>query len=149
MSSKLLWGAVLALALNGCLVTGCVTKSITGMTDPMGNIANTLASKIADEGVLKDWMASANANFNNPKAVAFVRVEVASGIGMEGVDGSIAGEGSGDSTRLPAGLREQLIAQLNGPLSDQQRAAILTMLGWNRTPEGGNPNAPPPPNPGG
>ena len=134
------WMIALVMA-GGCLGTGCISKSITGMTDPMGKLADTLANKISDEGVLKEWMAQAGANFNNPKAVAFVRVEVASGIGMEGVDGSIEAKGGGDSTRLPAGVRDELIQQLNGPLSDAQRAAILEILGWNRTPAGGTPAA--------
>jgi len=123
-------------------LSGCLSKSVSSMTDPMGKLANTLAEKIADEGVLKEWMINADAKLDHPGAVAFVRIETAAGVRLEGVNGTIVGKGGGDSTRLPAGTREALITQLSMPISDAQRTAILELLGWNRTPEGGTPAVP-------
>lgn len=121
------------------LSTGCLSKSIVGMTDPMGQVAQTLSAKIADEGVLREWMAEASARLDHPAAVAFIRNETAVGIRMEGVNAEIAGSGGGDSTRLPAGVRAALVEQLGMPIGDSERAAILSILGWNRTPASGTP----------
>jgi hypothetical protein len=87
--------------------------------------------------VLREWATSVDGHVIDPGLETFARVELTTGIRMAGVTGSVNATANGDATRLPAGMRESLINQLDGPISDAQRTAILTILGWNRTPAGG------------
>lgn len=138
------WMIAVVVMAGGCLLSGCssMSKSLTNMTDPIGNVSQVLAEKIADQGMLDQWKASADAHMNNPRAVAGVSVEVKTFYGLEGIDGDVGGAGGGDSTRLPDGVREALLKELDNPATTpERREAILTLLGWNRTASGGNPNA--------
>lgn len=138
MRKRWMIGAVLCGALwcsGGC-------KGLPGgrLEQAMAESAETLNKKIQDEGVLKDFMLDADGHVQDPGLESYVQVTMAAGVHMKGVNGNIVARGHGDSTRLPSGMREVLIKQLEGPLSPEARAAILEILGWNRTPAGGNPH---------
>lgn len=124
-------GGILFLWLS---LTGCSSMQAGNrMMDAMAQAATTLSEKIRDEGVLQQWMIDADGNVQNPGVESYVTLTLAGGVHATGINGSIVARGSGDSTRLPSGVREELVKQLSGPISDAQRTAILTILGWNRT----------------
>lgn len=104
----------------------------------MSEAGQKIAQKIEDEGLLKDWLVNGDLHVNNPGLESYVAVTVAAGVRAVGVNGNIVAAVNGDATRLPADMRASLIKQLDGPISDAQRTAILEILGWNRTnPTGG------------
>lgn len=135
----------LPLLLNGCLTIGCAGL-LPGqrLEQALGQAAEALGQKIVDEGVLKDWLIDADGHVQDPGLATGVCVDIRTYVRAIGVNGNLVSKASGDSTRLPAGLRDELIKQLSGPISDEQRAGILAILGWNRTPAGGTAA---PPNP--
>jgi len=122
------------LAVSGCL-GGCGLPS--GFPKELSQVTQMIVQKVSDEGTLEKWASNIEGNVFNPGVEAYVCVS--SGVRLAGVHGEIDLSAGGDSTRLPAGVREALIAQLNGPLSDAQRAAILSILGWNRQPASATP----------
>lgn len=119
--------AVLAVAV----VAGC--RSPNGLPKEYAAGLAMVTQKIADQGVLNDWASDATANLHDPGMESYVRVETAVGVRIAGMDGRFDLGTQGGGTQLPPGVRESLIQQLDGPISDQQRAAILSILGWNRT----------------
>jgi hypothetical protein len=135
--------AVVALSIMGLfsiMLPGC--KGMlpgSGLEQSLANSAETLNKKIQDEGILNEFMLDIDGHVQDPGLESYVSATFAAGVRMKGVNGNVVARGHGDSTRLPPGMRDVLIKQLDGPVSDEQRAAILIMLGWNRTPEGGNP----------
>jgi len=129
----------------GLVAVGCssMSKTMTNMTDPIGNLTQVLADKVADQGMLDKWNASADAHLNNPRAVAGVAVEVKTFYGLEGIDGDVGGQGGGDSTRLPDGVRAALLKEMDDPATTpERREELMVLMGWNRTPAGGNTNPP-------
>lgn len=122
----MLIATMLALA-SGC-AGGC---TLNPMERTIAKLGAAIEKKIADEGVLESWATEAEGDLYEPGFAAFVCVET--GVRVKGLQGRVTAKAGGDSTRLPAGLREALIAQLSQPISDEQRAAILQTLGWNRT----------------
>jgi hypothetical protein len=132
-----LWKMIAWLAgiwLAVVLVTGCSLTGGNKIMDAMAASAETLNKKIQDEGVLKEWMVGASGHVQNPGVESYVEVRMTGGVRAIGVDGNVEARGSGDATRLPAGVRDELIKELGGPISDARRDAIMVILGWNRTP---------------
>lgn len=129
-------GGLCAWSACGCQLPGSKLEAALAQS------AETLAKKIQDEGVLQAWMLDADGHVQDPGLESYVSATFAAGVRAKGVNGNIVARGNGDSTRLPAGVRESLIKQLDGPISDLQREAIMIMLGWNRTPAGGTPTPP-------
>lgn len=132
---------VALLAVNGCLTGGCKLPG-SRLEMALADAADQLGKKVADEGVLEKFLLDADGHVQDPGLESYVQVTMAAGVRAKGINGNIVARASGDSTRLPAGMRETLVKQLDGPLSDEQRAAILQILGWNRTPPGGTPGGP-------
>jgi len=127
-------GGACLLALSGCL-EGCQLPN--AFPRELAEATKMIVQKVADEGTLEKWASNVEGDVFNPGVEAYVCVS--SGVRLVGVQGEIDLTAGGDSTRLPSGVRDALIAQLSGPLGDQQRMAILEILGWNRTPAGGTP----------
>lgn len=143
MKKILVWLTVLWLMLSS---TGCLSmsKSVTGMMDPMGNLTQVLADKIQSEGMLDKWLLNADAHFNNPRVVAGIVFEVKTIVGVEGTSGNVIAEGAGDSVRLDPAVVDALVEEMKNPnTSNERRNAIMMILGWNRTFEGGNDRASP------
>lgn len=130
-----LLGIAYLLGAMGCL-GGCQLPS--AFPKELAQATQMIVQKVSDEGTLEKWASNVEGNVFNPGVEAYVCVS--SGVRLAGVQGEIDLTAGGDSTRLPAGVREALIAQLGMPISDEQRAGILAILGWNRTPAGGTPN---------
>jgi len=134
------WKIFIGLVLGWLLILGAGCQ-MPGqrLENAMADSAQTLARKIQDEGVLQDWMMDADGHVQDPGLESYVSATFASGVRARGINGNIIARGHGDSTRLPAGTRETLLRQLDGPISDEQRTAILTILGWNRAATPGGP----------
>lgn len=125
-----------------CLIFGC-SSMLPGarLEQALGQAAEKLSEKIADEGVLNDWLIDADGHVQDPGLATGVCVDIRTYVRAIGINGNLTSKASGDSTRLPAGLRDELIKQLSLPLTQEQRDGILQILGWNRTPAGGTPTA--------
>ncbi len=118
-------------------VGGCVTAP-QAMPREFGQVVETLAQKMLDETVMDDFLARLDGHLQNPGLELFINNRLSIGGRFVGTNGNLVVDTSGTGTMLPAGVREALIQQLDGPLSDEQRAVILAILGWNRvTPEPG------------
>ena len=134
--------AVCALAC--VILSGCASNPFTGgaemsaLPGEYGNVAGVIADLIKDQGILKDFDGDGRVDVMDPGFAFYVKTEVGGRLVGTNADLEFGVEGTG--SRLPAGLRESLIGQLNGPISDEQRSAILEILGWNRQP--GNPGGP-------
>ena len=106
----------------------------------LGQAAEQIAVKIQDEGVLDKFLLDADGHVQDPGLESYVQVTIAAGVHAKGINGNIVARASGDSTRLPAGVREAMLKELDNPnTSDARKDAIYVLLGWNRTPGGGNP----------
>ena len=99
----------------------------------VGELGKVVAAKIADEGTLQSFTSNLDGHVQDPGIESYVEIRAAAGVRAVGANGNITAAAHGDSTRLPAGMRDALIEQLKQPISDEQRAAILEILGWNRT----------------
>ena len=85
--------------------------------------------KIADQGMLEEWMGNAKGNFNNPGFEIQNGLLFVTRVRAIGVNGSIEGSAGGGGTGLAPGTREVLLEQLKEPnLSAEQVAAILAVL---------------------
>ncbi len=121
--------------------------NVKGFANSLDGIGGVLVETIADQGVLDKFLASIIGNLQNPGMKLFESTERSWGIRSIGVAGRVDGSMSGTGTQLPKGLRDALVDQLDAPISDEQRATILAILGWNRIESPHNP--PPPPGAGG
>lgn len=128
---RTLWFGILLVMAEGCLVTGCRSPNALPREYAAGLMMVT--AKVADQGVLDDWTSDAMANLQNPGLETYVTTTVAAGVRIVGMNGRFDLGAGGDGTQLPPGMREELMDQLGQPISDAQREAILTILGWNRT----------------
>lgn len=129
---KLLFAGIALLGLNGCLA-GCSMLGNKNMfPDELTALVKVTAQQIADQGVIDQFTTDIKGNVQDPGVESYVSIKLAAGVRMVGVNGDIDVSTGGSGTVLPAGTREVLIKQLDGPLSDEQRAAILEILGWNR-----------------
>jgi len=123
-------------------VLGCVTLWHTvgclpsAMPKEFAQVAEQMVSQVRDQGVLDDFKSNLDANVQNPGLESYVKIVTAMGIRLVGVNGEVDLATRGAGTKLPRGLRESLISQLDGPISDEQRNGILQILGWNRQQEG-------------
>ena len=118
--------------LAGCQANPFTGGSeISGLPGEYGKIAMVLANIVKDQGVLKDFDGSGRIDIMDPGFAFYTKTEFGGRIVGTNADLELNMDGTG--TTLPAGVRDALITQLNGPLSDAQRNAILEILGWNRT----------------
>ena len=115
-------------ALIGC--AGCT--GINAFPRELTQVAEGMTKMVQDQGVLDRFESGLAGNLQNPGLESYVRVTFATGVHLVGMNGEVDLTTAGAGTMLPAGLREALIAQLDAPISDEQRAAILAILGWNR-----------------
>ena len=128
-----LMGLMGLMGLLGLGLPGCgLPKGINTIPEQLGKALEGLTSMVKDQGVLENFTTDAEGNFVNPGVETYAGVIIVSGVRLQGVSGQIAAKGSGTGTMLPPELRASLIRQLDGPISDEQRAAILEILGWNR-----------------
>lgn len=134
---KLLLTALLVYLAG--LLPGCVTPY--AMPREFAAVATAMVEQVKDQGVLDKFSSALDANVQNPGLETYIKVTTATGVRLVGVNGEVDLMTAGTGTQLPAGLRQSLIDQLDGPLSDSQRSAILTVLGWNRVE---SPHNPPP-----
>ena len=136
------WKIVLVVLFAVWAVPGCQMpgENLVGVLKDTGQ---ALVTQIGAEGVLDKYTFDANAHMNNPGVEAESCICAKSALRMIGVDGDMATAASGTGTQLPTGLSQALIDQLSQPISDEQRAAILEILGWNRVPSEHNPPAVP------
>jgi hypothetical protein len=140
---RLLFAAITMIGLNGCL-SGCSMLGNKNMfPDELTQLVQVTAEQIADQGVIDQFATDIKGNVQDPGVESYVSIKLAAGVRMVGVNGDIDVTTGGTGTVLPAGTRETLIKQLDGPLSDDQRTAILEILGWNRK----QPAVATPPNP--
>ena len=110
---------------------GCVSPN--GFPKEMSYALTKAVDKVADQGMLDTWKTNLRGHINDPGVESYATVTIAAGVRLTGVDGDMNFDSGGGATKLPPGVREELIKQLDGPLSDEQRANILGLLGWNRT----------------
>lgn len=134
MFANWIWPIVLVFLMffNG----GCLS-GLSGFPSEMGQAANVLAEMVRDQGVMDKFLGQLEGNIYDPGIETYVKVS--SGIHLVGTQGSIDLTTEGTGTQLPTGVKQALIDQLSGPLSDDQRVAILTILGWNRIESAHNP----------
>ena len=119
------------LIVIGILIGGCVGGP-QAMPAEFAGIVTKITDKAIDETVLDSMVSNMRGHVLNPGVEAYVVIELAAGARIKGMDGDVMLDTSGTGTKLPSGMREALIRQLDGPLSDEQRAAIFEILGWNR-----------------
>jgi hypothetical protein len=146
MMAFMLWGTMGAgCAPDQKIVIDSVKTELAAdmrsvMKEELNKIPNTsteafkpLVQMVADQGVLKDFMAAALANYQDPNiAITHTTIEKW-GVGFDGINGRVDFSTKGVGTELPAALRQELIDELKDPrLPDAQRQAILDILGWNR-----------------
>lgn len=131
---------IACLLCLGLIASGC-GMGPSGFPKELATVAEKMATMVEEQGVMDDFASNIAGTVNNPGMESYVGMELTAGVRIAGVDGSIDLTTSGTGTQLPAGVRKALIEQLDGPLSDDQRAAILAILGWNRTV---SPHNPPP-----
>ncbi len=117
--------------------TGCNLP--TGLPKEFAEVADAMTAMVTDQGVLNQFTSGIDGHIQNPGLETYLSVRTTAGVRIVGVNGEVDLQAEGGGTQLPKGAREALIAQLSGTLSDDQRAAILTILGWNRA----NPQPPP------
>lgn len=121
--------AMASLVLIG--LTGCAPQLSTREFAP---IIKQMAEMINEQGVLDQFTSSAEGSFINPGLEAYMVLEAKGGVRLQGAEGELMLATSGTGTQLPSGLKQSLIDQLSQPIGDDQRNAILQILGWNRTP---------------
>ena len=122
------FGAVLGLIL-AVLAIGCAPNALP---KEFVAFASVMAEQIKDQGILDEWAQRWAAEGVEPGFEFYTGIEFVGGARLPGVAGRAVIEASGDGTQLPANTREALIQQLDQPISDDQRSAILKILGWNR-----------------
>ncbi len=114
-------------------VSGCGAPM--GFPKELGDAVQVITEMVRDQGLLDQFTSSIDGHVNDPGIEVFVDITVASGVRMIGVDGNVSLDASGIGTQLPTEVRSHLIRKLDEPnLSDEQRAAILDLLGWNVPP---------------
>lgn len=127
----------------GVLLLGFGCGPPMGLPKEFGAAAGVLTGMVADQGLLDEFIGNIRGHVNEPGMAVFATIEFTSGVKIVGVDGDVSLQGSGVGTQLPAALRESLIARLDQPnLTEDQRAAILDLLGWRVPPSLRNPNGP-------
>lgn len=104
---------------------GCAA---TALPAGYGDALAMIVEKVADQGMLERWSSDAAAHVINPGVETSISITTSATVRLVGMDGQIELDTGGGGTKLAPGLREALIAQLDGPLSDEQRAAIIRML---------------------
>jgi hypothetical protein len=130
--------AILAV-LFGAL-GGCGPSSLpAAMPAEFYGVVDKIAVMVEDQGVLDEFVSDVDGHVQNPGIATYVTVTVEGGVRLVGVNGNVVLETFGTGSQLPSGVRAELIKQLSGPLSDERRAAILAILGWNRVPSDHNP----------
>ena len=134
-----------------CVMVGCNNNPFTGGNGIGGlpkeyqNMALVLSELVRDQGILKDFDGAGRVDVMDPGGALYTKTEV--GFRIVGTNADLELNVDGTGTRMPAGMRDALLQQLAGPISDAQRDAILTILGYNRQP--GNPGGPTWTQPGG
>ena len=120
------------------LVAGCL-QGMSAFPKELGVAAEAMVKMVADQGVLDEFTQELAGNVQDPGLETYGQFTVTSGVRIVGVNGQIDLRTKGTGTQLPADVRASLIEQLDGPISDEQRANILGVLGWNRVESGHNP----------
>lgn len=134
VSLGILTVGVMGLCL--CALPGCASPRLgNALPAEYAGGLTMVTEKIADQGMLDKWLANATSNIQDPGLESYVQVTTAAGVRIVGMNGRFDMNAGGDSTRLPPGVRAELIDQLGMPISDDQREAILRLLGWNREQE--------------
>jgi len=126
-----------ALLLPAC---GCL-QGLSAFPRELGVAADAMVNMVRDQGVLDDFTQELAGNVQDPGLETYGQFTVTSGVRIVGVNGQVDLRSRGSGTQLPAGLRTALLEMLEAPISDEQRAAILTIFGWNRQE---SPHNPPP-----
>ncbi|MCG8406738.1 MAG: hypothetical protein MI923_16200 [Phycisphaerales bacterium] len=136
---------MLLCVLLVAVVPGCIDSSINKIVGQMGGAAEMAISKVADQGILDDWVVDGYGNIQDPGVEGYVTLTVAAGAKMRGINGRLEAGAGGRGTQLPKGMREAAlkgISELDGrtdPEANALRERYLDLLGWNRT---GAPNPP-------
>ena len=125
MFRNVLVGLVL-FALCGCNLP-------TGLPKEFAQVADVMAGLVRDQGVLDNFTSNIDGNIQNPGLETYVSIRTTAGVRIVGVNGEVDLGVEGTGTQLPRGVRDSLITMLGQPIGDEQRAAILEILGWNRT----------------
>lgn len=123
---------VLTLVLGGCTMPGA-------MPGDFAAVVQSMVRHVEDQGVLDDFKSALDAHVQDPGMESYLEFRLTAGVALVGVNGEVDLSTHGTGTQLPKGVREGLIEQLAGPISDDQRAAILDVLGWNRVESPHNP----------
>lgn len=133
----------LVLSLCGCLLSGCAlhraAETMGTLPQTLGKSAAAATQMIIDQGVLDTFVMNAEGDFINPGIEITSAFQIVTQARLIGVTGSIESGVQGTGTQLPKDVRAALIAQLDMPISDEQRAGILQALGWNRVESPHNP----------
>lgn len=131
---------ILVFGLSMFLV-GAVGCAATALPKGAANALAMVVQKVADQGMLDKWVSESSAHVINPGVQTSVSVTTSATVRLVGMDGQLDFDAGGGGTNLAPALREALITQLDGPLSDEQRSAIIRML-W-----GAGGTSPPVPDP--
>lgn len=112
----------------------CGCKALgNGLPNELSQVVTDASKMVADQGVLDNFKTNVDGHVQDPGVESYVSITCAAGRRLKGVNGNVNFDTQGGATHLPADVRAALIAQLDGPISDEQRQGILTTLGWNRT----------------
>lgn len=132
----------------GCAPTSAdleiaMTRVVDKVIGDVSAAATATAKDIVlDQGVLESFLAKMAFTADDPTLIISRFTENGYKVAIENADVEMRLEGGGTGTFLPAGTRQALIDQLGklDPTNPTHAAAIeqiLTILGWNRDPDGG------------
>lgn len=137
------WLMLMLMLLGFMGLPGCAlhqaAESMTALPASLGKSAEAATKMILDQGVMDRFMVNAEGDFTLPGVQVSSGILFVSTARLVGVTGRIESSMDGTGTQLPKDVRAALIEQLSMPISDEQRAGILTTLGWNRVPSEHNP----------
>lgn len=126
------WVWLIALLLPG-LTGGCMfSKAYEQMGDLNAKLGEAVAASVEmmrDQGVMDKFLVNAEGEFIEPGVVAEAGMVFRSSARLAGVSGTLDSQVSGTGLKLPSGAREALLSSLENA-SDEQRAAIWRLLGW-------------------
>lgn len=132
------WWHILISAFIGLFLFGCnLGGGMNRQMDAAGNVAQILADKIQEEGVLDKWLANVDGHLQDPGVESYVSITIAGGVHAKGVNGNVTAQGGGDSTKLPTGTLGTLIDLIKDPRTPEaERQKYIELLLWNRHPTG-------------
>jgi hypothetical protein len=150
MGRKLM-GALCVLCMAGFLglATGCddLRPKVDAFPQDFQGLVKGAVDKVTDQGVLDTFVSNVEGDVINPGIEAYGGLLAVSGVYIRGMDGRVRLMSQGTGTQLPTAYRETLLSMLADPtVTDEMKAQIVEILGWNRVESPHNP-VPSQPNP--